>query len=282
MKKKGIDLFIKLMERIHAQKKKKADTMHEIKGGLISLKHDGIITHQEAKKCEQFAAWLIDANEGAEFYEITPEKAAAFVSGNMSKYELDTFKSNFKGVKLARIDSLKKLNNKELVAYLNKAKQTSEDNRQHEKAAELVGILSAPDLKEFEIKTEWSKSRTWGPCPTAKGWIKNASEWEDMKQAHAGGWGYDKISTVYSEILTSSKSFKKAILKAILKDERATLPSSCEWLPYGVRFDHWGFCVNFAGCGVSTLRGICEYSKIKIITETGGASWDYIKAEAVA
>ena len=139
-------------------------------------------------------------------------------------------------------------------------------------ALELLAINE--NFRSIELKAEWSKSRTWGFCLTATGWING----EYLGQAHASGCGYDKLSSklssVYNSLMYDNKLFKKAILLYCLKDPQAFRSLS------GCHIRAGGFSCSFGGCGVESLTHILKALGFKEenIIILGGKNWDYFSA----
>ncbi len=110
------------------------------------------------------------------------------------------------------------------------------------------------ELQKIEISVNWSKSKTWGWNPHAKAFVNN----KYVGDASASGCGYCKRSTVYSNSLRGSKTFKKAILLEVLKHD-ITKEENRKKLPYGIKINDYGFSCCFAGCGVSTLINMLQF-----------------------
>lgn len=82
-------------------------------------------------------------------------------------------------------------------------------NRLKRSLAEIEAHKQQKPVKALTISIEWKKSRTWGYCPTAE----VAAEFHDgtferRGGYRAGGWGYDKESTVIAEIFNDFLRYK--------------------------------------------------------------------------
>lgn len=124
------------------------------------------------------------------------------------------------------------------------------------------------DFSSFLARVEWSNNRTWGYNPTAESWING-----HYGRASASGCGYDKLSaSINSSIKGQAEDIiKGALIKAYIKTGKP--------LPYGVHLFGSGLCLNFGGCGVSTLEDILKYCGFKTVNHISGSMFDYIEAK---
>ena len=106
-----------------------------------------------------------------------------------------------------------------------------EARKAERKRAKAAAILEAerkqPKPYRIEIGIEWSKSRTWGNCPTLTARIhyetKEKGFYCDTFTSHASGYGYEKESSVLADLFNHCL---KGALYAVKK---------WEGHPYGVR-----------------------------------------------
>jgi hypothetical protein len=84
---------------------------------------------------------------------------------------------------------------------------------EREKIAKAARIESEKNQKpvfRMKINITWTKSRTWGNCPTleAEIWFIDGSYEHTTKKYYASGWGYDKESTVIAELFNDYMKYK--------------------------------------------------------------------------
>lgn len=134
--------------------------------------------------------------------------------------------------------------------------------------AEIVRLLALEDFTAFQARVEWSRSYMWGYNPSARSWVNNYNYGEGS----ASGCGYDKLSASINTSLskTAEDIMKGAILRRYIKDLKP--------LPYGLHLWARGLCVSFGGCGVETLRDICEYCGLNDWRHISGRMFDYVEA----
>ena len=137
--------------------------------------------------------------------------------------------------------------------------------------SDLLTDESIQPFKRVELSAEWTKSRTWGYCPTAEGWINN----KHLGTARASGCGYDKLSSVYNTLMKNDKSFKKAVIIQALKSKAQN-----KTLAYSVQYNEYGIYAWFSGRGVEALRSILIWLGFKRenIKELEGKSYNYFEA----
>lgn len=141
-------------------------------------------------------------------------------------------------------------------------------NQTEQTIAEVLRLLGLEDFTAFQSRVEWARSYTWGYNPTARSWVNNYNYGEGS----ASGCGYDKLSASINTSLSKQASdiIKGAILRRYIKDNKP--------LPYGVHLWSDGLCLSFGGCGVSTLRAICEYCGLTGWRWVEGKMFDYVEA----
>jgi hypothetical protein len=90
---------------------------------------------------------------------------------------------------------------------------------------------NAKHIKDMTITIEWKKSRTWGANPHAqiKGHYIDNSYFYDNNDFTCSGCGYDKESTVLSQIF--NKYFRYQLYKIKKNNKKA------KGLPYGANID---------------------------------------------
>lgn len=168
-----------------------------------------------------------------------------------------------KGIRFKNIDNMtKEERNKYLKEHLKNYWLAYTEQTKNK----IIDILKyeCGDIKKIELSINWVRSQTWGWNPTATGSIQTENGCYNLGTARASGCGYCKKSTVYSEVLNSSKVFRKMIILRILNIKDVLNNKS---LCYPLKIDFWGINSNFAGCGVESLINILElcgfeYSKI--------------------
>lgn len=121
-----------------------------------------------------------------------------------------------------------------------------------------------PAVQRLEIEINWTKSRTWGYCPTASAmWLTSAGwgAWNNM--AHASGCGYDKASTVIAEVCN-------ALLSGMLYRRRHARKN----IPYGVNLKKTFFPTFAGGVGVSCYYDIARFLGGKLEHVASGKTYD--------
>lgn len=119
--------------------------------------------------------------------------------------------------------------------------------------------MTAPEAKEIVITIEWHKN-VWGYCPRAEARIWLTDGTFISKSAYAGGWGYDKHSTVIAEI------FNGCCISNLYNKRR-----SIKKAPYGIRKDD--LCYE-GGVGVNCYKCIANFLGFKC-EHNGGKTFDY-------
>lgn len=120
-----------------------------------------------------------------------------------------------------------------------------------------------PAVQRLEIEIEWTKSRTWGYCPTASArWLTAAGWGSCSNMAHASGWGYDKASTVIADICNK-------LLSGMLYSRRRARKH-----PYGVNLKNGFFPYFEGGVGVSCYYSIAEFLGGKLEHVASGKTYD--------
>lgn len=160
-----------------------------------------------------------------------------------------------KGIRFKNESIFNKMTDKEKINYIKEHLKLYYENQFKQYKENIQNILLCDEvLHKIEINVNWSKSYTWGWNPHATASVNN----KYVGDASASGCGYCKRSTVYSHSLRNSKTFKKAVLLEVLKND-ITKEENRKNLPYGVRINEWGFSCDFAGCGVSTFTNILQF-----------------------
>lgn len=160
-----------------------------------------------------------------------------------------------KGIRFKNFDNMTK---EESIKYLKEHLKNYWLAYTEQTKNKIIDILKfeCGDIKKIELSIDWVRSQTWGWNPTATGSIQTENGCFSLGTAKASGCGYCKKSTVYSEILNSSKAFKKMILLKVLNIK--DLLNNKSVLPYPLKVNYWGISSNFAGCGVESLINILE------------------------
>jgi hypothetical protein len=120
-----------------------------------------------------------------------------------------------------------------------------------------------PAVQRLEIEINWTKSRTWGYCPTASAMWRTSAGWGACRNmAHAGGCGYDKASTVIAEVCNK-------VLSGMLYSRRRARN-----YPYGVNLKNGFFPYFEGGVGVSCYYNIAKFLGGKLEHVASGKTYD--------
>jgi len=120
------------------------------------------------------------------------------------------------------------------------------------------------DCKEIRINIEWRKSRTWGYCPRAEYWARFVDGSTTYGVFSCSGCGYDKESTVVSDIFD-------ACCSGMLWRKR----NSKKKAPYGIRFD-W-MPIFEGGVGMSCYYQIAKFIGGTLEHTASGKTFDAYK-----
>jgi hypothetical protein len=117
-----------------------------------------------------------------------------------------------------------------------------------------------PDVIEIELT--WRRS-TYGNCPRGLLRWRDSEGWHTIPNAcFAGGWGYDKTSTIVAECLNMFPSLRWSLRRKNMKKK-----------PYGIYKSDYRHGVSFdGGIGVSCYYRIAEWMGYKM---TNPASTDH-------
>ncbi|MBO7715238.1 MAG: hypothetical protein J6S85_16840 [Methanobrevibacter sp.] len=117
--------------------------------------------------------------------------------------------------------------------------------------AEILKLLTLPQLKTFRASVEWSRNPTWGMNPAARVWVNYGAE--NYGEGRASGCGYDKLSAAIC-YATNRSNAKNIILGELIRK----YITSGEPFPYGI-YKSNKIYLHFDGCGCSTLLNILKY-----------------------
>lgn len=121
-----------------------------------------------------------------------------------------------------------------------------------------------PAVQCLEIEINWTKSRTWGYCPTASAMWRTSAGWGSCKNmAHASGCGYDKASTVIAEVCNQ-------LFSGMLYRRRNARKN----IPYGVSLKTGFFPTFNGGVGVSCYYDIARFLGGKLEHVASGKTYD--------
>ena len=82
-------------------------------------------------------------------------------------------------------------------------------NRVRKQEAEVEGHKNQKAVKKLIVSIEWKKSRMWGNCPSAEAKVYfQDGTFERRDGYRAGGYGYDKESTVVAQIFNDFLRYK--------------------------------------------------------------------------
>ncbi len=118
-------------------------------------------------------------------------------------------------------------------------------------------------VKRMILTIEWKKSQAWGSNPHLTANVEYQDGQHNEGTCTAGGWGYDKESTVIAEAFNIFMKYKLHEIK----------PTSKKKKPYGIRYGEWkGFPNHYfeGGIGTNCYESISEFigGSFKRITST--------------
>ena len=128
-------------------------------------------------------------------------------------------------------------------------------------------------VKSLKITIEWRKSRNWGSNPHAEAVIFYHDGTSERRGGYtASGWGYDKESTVISEIFNDFLKYKLwAMSEKQIKGGHGTGDTGPA--PYGIN-NHNGRRSYGYGIGANCYYAISEYIGGKFANVASGKTFD--------
>ena len=129
-------------------------------------------------------------------------------------------------------------------------------------------------VKSMKITIEWSRSRTWGSCPNAEAVIFYHDGTAERRGGYrASGCGYDKESTVVSQIFNDFLKYKLWNLSPEqIKVGHETGDKGPA--PYGVNSYNENHRSYGDGIGVNCYYAISEYIGGKFVNVASGKTFD--------
>ena len=125
------------------------------------------------------------------------------------------------------------------------------------------------DVLRVTITIEWKRSRVWGYNPHASAWVKYADGGADRFSGYTcGGCGYDKESTVVSQIFNE-------VLSGMLYRLRNTKKEK----PYGIILNKTDFPSFEGGVGMTCYFRIVEFLGGKMVATAHGDHFDQYDIE---
>jgi len=138
-----------------------------------------------------------------------------------------------------------------------------EARKEAKRLAKIEAEKNQKEVSEIRFNIEWSKQ--FNPTLTARIWHKDGSF--NQIVCKAGGWGYDKASTVISEVFNKTLKYKLYQL--------VNLPS--EFTPYGIYINRNGYTGYAGGIGVNCYYAISELIGGKFELLASGKTFDAYK-----
>jgi len=143
--------------------------------------------------------------------------------------------------------------NKELTVEKNYRKLANMIVREDNK---IFNEINQQEVKSIEIHVEWKKSQTWGNTPHAQAFITykdGTTKW--TKNYSTSGCGYDKLSTVVSNIFDDYLKYK--LYKEY--DENVKVPyglhkKEFKYYDGGIGINCYNAISNYIGGNFETLR----------------------------
>jgi len=125
-------------------------------------------------------------------------------------------------------------------------------------------------VKEIVITIEWKKSKTWGNCPRAEARVHTKDgRFLMTNNYYASGYGYDKESTVISQIFNEYLKYKLWEIEDNKKKQKE--------VPYGIRLDYDFSPYYEGGVGASCYYAISEFIGGKFELIANGKTFDVYK-----
>ena len=164
-------------------------------------------------------------------------------------------KLNKKERELKEKAGVKHLTNKTLKYYIkdvedNGGKERAIINRLKKEDKKIDGYINQKEVERVRIEIEWKRSSVWGSNPHAVAYVKYKNGDYETLKATCSGCGYDKESTVISQIY--NKIFKYKLYKI---QKNATKKKNA---PYGI---YWSEFVPYfeGGIGTNCYHSITKY-----------------------
>lgn len=122
------------------------------------------------------------------------------------------------------------------------------------KNAEAEKAHAAPAPEIIIVSMRWLQS-TYGYCPRASMRYRDTQGWHNVDNAaYAGGWGYDKTSTILADVLNQFRGLRWSLRRKNYNNK-----------PYGVYKSEYNDGMYFdGGIGVSAYYRVCDWAGYKL------------------